>query len=153
MQATDQFTATLQEWVAVFMRRSMRNYIRYAREIGLSIPQVNTLFHINRKGGCGVSDIGETLGVTSAAASQMLDRLVQQDLILRSEDPADRRAKQLALTEKGFQVVHDGIHARQGWLDGLAGMLSDSEKEQVTIGLIILIEKTKQLEDPAEGEI
>lgn len=152
MQATDQFNATLQEWVAVFMRRSMHNYIRYAREIGLSIPQVNTLFHIHRRGDCGVSDIGETLGVSSAAASQMLDRLVQQDLILRSEDPSDRRAKQLALTEKGSQVVHDGVQARQGWLDGLAGMLSDNEKEQVMAGLKILIEKTKQLEDPVESE-
>jgi len=147
MQPTDQFAATLQEWVAVFMRRSMRNFVHYARESGLSMSQVNALFHIHRKGGCGVTDVGDNLGVTSAAASQMLDRLVQQDLILRTEDPGDRRAKQLVLTEKGVRAVQEGIHARQGWLADLAIMLSPSEKEQVAAALNILIDKTKQMEN------
>jgi DNA-binding MarR family transcriptional regulator len=150
MHQTDQFTAVLQEWVAVFMRRSMRNFISYARESGLSMTQVNALFHIHRKGGCGVSEVGDNLGVTNAAASQMLERLVQQKLILRTEDPADRRAKQLALTDKGIQAVHEGIHARQGWLEDLSNVLSASEKEQVAAALKILIEKTKQLENPIE---
>jgi DNA-binding MarR family transcriptional regulator len=82
----------------------------------------------------------------------MLERLVQQELILRTEDPVDRRAKQLVLTEKGIQAVHEGIHARQGWLDDLANMLSASEKEQVAAALKILIDKTKQLESPVEIE-
>jgi DNA-binding MarR family transcriptional regulator len=152
MQSADQFAATLQEWVAVFMRRSMRNFIHYARESGLSMSQVNALFHIHRKGGCGVTDVGDNLGVTSAAASQMLERLVKQELILRTEDPVDRRAKQLVLTEKGIHAVHEGIHARQGWLDDLANMLSASEKVQVAAALKILIDKTKQLESPVEIE-
>ena len=152
MQPTDQFAATLQEWVAVFMHRSMRKFIHYARESGLSMSQVNALFHIHRKGGCGVTDVGDNLGVTSAAASQMLERLVQQELILRTEDPVDRRAKQMVLTEKGIQAVHEGIHARQGWLDDLANMLSASEKEQVAAALKILIDKTKQLESSIEIE-
>jgi DNA-binding MarR family transcriptional regulator len=114
------------------------------------MSQVNALFHIHRKGGCGVNDVGDNLGVTSAAASQMLERLVQQELVLRTEDPADRRAKQLVLTDKGIQAVYQGVHARQGWLDDLANMLSASEKEQVAAALNILIDKTKQLEMPAE---
>ena len=150
MQPVDPFAATLQEWVAVFMRRSMHNFVRYARESGLSMSQVNALFHIHHQGGCGVTDLGDHLGVSSAAASQMLERLVQQELILRSEDPEDRRVKQLVLTDKGTRAIHDGIHARQGWLDDLANMLSISEKEQVAAALNILINKTKQLESPIE---
>jgi DNA-binding MarR family transcriptional regulator len=150
MHQTDQFTAVLQEWVAVFMRHSMRNFIQYARESGLSMSQVNALFHIHRKGGCGVSEVGDNLGVTNAAASQMLERLVQQKLVLRTEDPADRRAKQLALTDKGIQAVQHGIHARQGWLEDLADLLSPGEKDQVAAALKILIEKTKKLENPVE---
>ena len=148
MQSKDAFTANLHEWVAVFMRRSMRNFINYARENGFSMSQINALFHIHRKGGCGVTDLGENLGVTSAAASQLLERLVQQELILRSEDPQDRRAKQVVLTEKGRHVVQEGIHARQGWLVDLATTLSASEKEQVAAALRILIDKTKQLDTP-----
>ena len=62
------------------MHRSMRHFLRYARESGLSMSQFGALFHIHRRGSSGVTDLGDHLGVTSAAASQMLDRLVQQGL-------------------------------------------------------------------------
>jgi len=88
--------------------------------------------------------------VTNAAASQMLEHLVQQQMITRSEDPHDRRAKQIVLTDKGRQVLQESIHARQGWLEDLAHTLSPEEKEQVVAALHILIEKTSQLEKPPD---
>jgi DNA-binding MarR family transcriptional regulator len=153
MPASDLFTATLQEWVALFMRRSMRSFIQYARESGFSMSQISALFHIRREGGCGVTDLGENLGITSAAASQMLERLVQQGLILRSEDPVDRRVKQLYLTETGNQILHDGIHARQGWLNELGDLMTEGEKAQVTAALQILIEKAQLLDNQPVGQI
>jgi DNA-binding MarR family transcriptional regulator len=152
MSFIDPFDAVLQEWVAVFMRRSMQSFIRYARQSGLSMSQINTLFHIHHAGGSGVTDLGEHLGITNAAVSQLLERLVQQGLILRDEDPADRRAKKLTLTEKGAQTLQEGIHARQGWLHDLSATLSVAEKEQITVALKILIDKTKRLEYPAAAE-
>ena len=151
MQPNEPFLTTLKDWVRVFMRRSMRNIVLYSRASGLSIAQIAALTRID-KGAGGVSDLGEELGVTSAAASQMLDRLVQQELILRSEDPADRRAKQIVLTEKGRQILQDGFNARQAWLEDLAATLSEGEKEQVSAALTILIAKVKQLDGEAAPE-
>ena len=152
MSSVDPFEAALQEWVAVFMRRSMRSFIQYAREHGLSMSQINALFHIHHHGGSGVTDLGEHLGISNAAVSQLLERLVQQGLILRYEDPADRRAKKLTLTEKGAQTLQEGIHARQGWLHDLSATLSGAEKEQVAAALAILIDHTKRLDYPAGAE-
>jgi DNA-binding MarR family transcriptional regulator len=149
MQADDIFTITLQKWVSAFMRRSMLNFMGYAQESGFSMSQIHALFHIHRGGSCGVTELGIHLGVTSAAASQLLERLVQQNLILRSENPADRRVKQVVLTDKGKQTVQDCIHARQGWLNDLKRMLSASEKEQVVTALNILIDKMERLENSA----
>jgi DNA-binding MarR family transcriptional regulator len=151
MSFDDPFDAALQEWVAVFMRRSMQSFIRYARQSGLSMSQINTLFHIHRASGSGVTDLGEHLGISNAAVSQLLERLVQQGLIRRDEDPADRRAKKLTLTEKGAQTLQEGIHARQGWLQDLSATLSAAEKEQVAAALKILIAKTRQMDDPASA--
>lgn len=148
MQA-DPFVATLKEWMEASMRYSMRNFIRYARESGFSMSNLGAIFHIHRIGSCGVTEIGEHLGVTSAAASQMLERLVQQGLVLRTEDPNDRRVKRIVLTDKGQRILDEGIRARQSWLDDLAGTLSDSEKESITSALNILISKVNQLTHPA----
>jgi DNA-binding MarR family transcriptional regulator len=149
---SDLFVSTLQEWIEVSMRSSMRNFIHYARKSGLSMSHLGAIFHIHRMGSCGVTDLGDHLGVTSAAASQMLERLVQQGLILRKEDPDDRRVKRIALTETGHRILEEGIQARQGWLDDLAYTLSDDEKKTIMASLNILIDKVNQLTQPLEAE-
>ena len=105
MEQADPFVDTLQKWMEVSMHRSIRHFLCYARGHGLSMSQLGALLLIHRRGGCGVTDLGDALGVTSSAASQMLERLVQQDLVLRLEDPSDRRVKQIVLTDKGSQVA------------------------------------------------
>lgn len=150
MLDADPFAITLRKWVVVFMRSSMRNFIFYLKERELSMSQIGALFLIHR-GSSSVSDIADELGITKAAASQMLERMVQQDLILRSEDPNDRRVKQVVLTDNGRQVVRESIAARQGWLDNLARALSDREKEQVDSALNILIDKAIQIEQHPEA--
>jgi len=150
MQNADPFVAALQEWIEIFMRRSMRNFIQHSKDSGLSMSQNVALFHIHCQGSSGVSGLGEHLGVTSAAVSQMLERLVQQGLILRTEDPNDRRVKQIVLTDKGHQVLQEGINARQGWLNELGEHLSAGEKDQVVAALKILVHKARQFSQDAE---
>jgi len=146
MQSADPFVNTLGKWIEVFMRRSMHNFISYSKEKGLSMSQLGALLHLFRGGSCSVSDIGDNLGVTNAAASQMLERLVQQSLILRKEDPEDRRVKQVVLTDKGREILQESIAARQVWLENLAQTLSEAEREQITAALEVLIDKASQLE-------
>lgn len=152
IQSADPFSATLQEWIGIFMRHSIRNFIHYSRECGLSMSQIGALFYLHRKGTSGVTDLGDSLGVTSAAASQMLERLVQQGLIQRSEDPYDRRVKQIVLTDKGRQTLKESFHTRQGWLDNLVASLSEKEKNQIMAALRIMIDKANQLKHNTERE-
>ncbi len=142
----------MRAWMEIFMRHSMRNFIRYAKENGLSLSQCGALIHLHHIGSAGVTDLGDHLGVSSAAASQMLDRLVQQDLILRSEDPGDRRVKQIVLTAKGQRIMEEGICARVSWLADVFNMINPSEKEQIARALDTLIEKATQLHSPNEPE-
>jgi DNA-binding MarR family transcriptional regulator len=145
MSQADPFIVALQKWLGVSMHRSFRHLICYAREGGLSMSQLGALFHLHRMGSSGVTDLGEHLGVTSAAVSQMLERLVQQGLILRSVDPSDRRVKQIALTEKGIQVLQESMRTRQNWVYDLAEALSDSEKVAIEAALNTLVDKANHL--------
>lgn len=150
--ASDPFVSTLQEWNHVLMHNAMRHIIHYARECGLSMSHLGAMFHLHRRGSCGVTDLGDHLGVSSAASSQMLERLVQQGLILRAEDPEDRRVKQIVLTDEGQRVLEEGIRAREDWLIRLSQSLSESEKETIISGLHILIDKAKALSQPIGTE-
>lgn len=144
MSSTDLLVVALRKWMETLRRLASEDFIRQNRETGLSMPQLGAMLRLHHGAG-SVSALGEEMGVTSAAASQMLDRLVQQGLISRSENPSDRRVKRIVLTDKGRQVLHKSFETRQQWMNNLALTLSASEKEQVTAALNILIDKAQQL--------
>ena len=138
---------TLHNWTRLVIRNSMYNFIRFAKENNYSIAQINALFRISHKGNCGVTSLGDELGITSAAASQLLEKLVQQGLAQRTEDPLDRRNKRITLTEHGNRVLRESIQARQGWLHQLVASFTPEEQEQLNNVLQLLIEKSKLLEE------
>ena len=146
MQSTDPLVATLHEWFGIFRRRLMGNFFIFARDRGLTMAQFGAMLRLYHKGACGVSDIGSDLGVTNSAASQMLERLVQLKLITRSEDPKDRRVKQIVLTDKGRQILQESSLAFQTWMEDLARSMTAAEQEQVRSALVILVDKARQLE-------
>lgn len=146
MKPADQFIPVLNQWIGLYMHRSMQNLNRFSREKGISMSQLFALTFVHHHGTCGVSDLGEGLGVSNAAASQLLDKLVQQNFIERTEDPADRRGKQISLTEAGHQFIKDSFIARHSWFQELQATLSEQEIEQIIPTLELLIEKGRTLE-------
>ena len=146
MPTTEQFTHVLHEWSDVFMRRSMRDFKRFMDDSGLSPSQINALMRLHYRGKCGVSDIGVHLGVTNAAASQMVDRMVQLGLFTRSEDSADRRVRQVALTPEGRLLVEAGVEARRRWLEELTTTLTPEEQEAIVAALILLTSAAQRLD-------
>jgi DNA-binding MarR family transcriptional regulator len=142
VDSREQFIGALREWAEAFMSSSMGAFLQFAKEHGVSVPQIGALFHINSRGTCGVSDIGDDLGVTHPAASQMLERLVQSGLVERHEDPDDRRARQIVLTERGHRVVRGSLEARQRWFTALADVLSPHERDLATESLRTLVARS-----------
>jgi DNA-binding MarR family transcriptional regulator len=147
MQPTEQLTTTVREWSEVFMNRSMREFRRFMLETDLSFSQISVLMPLFHGRNFGVSEIGDRLGVTNAAASQAVDRLVQLGLVERTEDPDDRRAKRLGLTPKGHELVEKGIGARSQWVEGLTGALTPEQQSLITTALRLLTEAVRQIED------
>jgi DNA-binding MarR family transcriptional regulator len=134
------------EGMEALMQKTMRRFLRHARESGLSMSHIGAIFHTHRFGSCGVTEIGEHLGMSSAAASQMLERLVQQDLVKRTEDPDDRRVKRIELTDKSKHILEEGLRVRQTWLKDLARSLDENERETVEAAMRILVTKINQFE-------
>jgi DNA-binding MarR family transcriptional regulator len=132
------FNQTLQDWSEVYMRHSFREFKQFMDANGLSPSQVITLFRLYHGGPCGVSEIGTQLGVTNAASSQMIDRLVVLGLIERTEDPSDRRAKRLTIALKGKNMLEQGIATRRKWMEALTTQLTPEQRLTVIAALTVL---------------
>jgi DNA-binding MarR family transcriptional regulator len=147
MEPSEEFTQVLRDWAGVFMHRSTRDFKRFMDDHGLSASQINALMHLYYQSWCGVSDIGGMLGVTNGAASQLVDRLVQQGLLARSEDASDRRVRQIQLTSKGRALIETGIEARRHWMQELTVALTPEQLSSISSALTMLTAAARRLEE------
>ncbi len=141
-----QFIQIVRRSMDVVAHRTMRDWSRFVRTTGISMAQFSVLMQLHYKGACGVSDISERMDITSAAASQLVEKLVQSGLIERAEDPQDRRLKRITLSPKGQDLIRAGIMERYRWVEALSESLSDTEREKIGQALIILSETLQRLE-------
>lgn len=147
MLQSQELTSALHKWAEVFMKRSMRDHRKFMCETGLSLTQLGTLMYLYHHHSCGVSQIADYLGITNAAASQMIQRLVEQTLIARTEDPNDRRAKLLTLTNNGHTLISQGIEARRHWLENLTIALSPEQQANIITALSDLTEAATKMDE------
>jgi len=143
MSTNKELTDAIHEWSEVFMRRSGRDFKHCMDESRLSFSQIFLLMRLYHGGKSDVSGVGEQLGITNAAASQSIDRLVNLGLIERTEDPMDRRAKQLVLTRQGEALITKSIKARSQWIESLTKALT-SEQQAMVISALTMLTKAAQ---------
>jgi len=145
MMLSKQFTEIVKECVEVFMHVSFRDFKQFMDAEDLSPSQVNAMMRLYH-GKSDVSKIGEFTGVTSAAASQMVERLVQTGLVVRKENPDDRRVKSLSLTDKGRRLIQRVFEVRQKMIGELTNHLSPQQLDDIGKALIMLTDAARKLE-------
>ena len=149
MTKSAQFNQAMRSWMDVFMHRSMNGWKLFAKSCGLSMPQFSILMQLHHRGAFSMSEVSGRFEITPAAASQLVDKLVQGGLVQREEDPKDRRAKLLYLTDKGRDLIQRGTQERYRWVDALGEKLSAAERAKVSEALEMMTKAVKELEAEA----
>ena len=112
------------------LARIIQDFMQFMHQTGLSTPQIHTLLYIYHAGECQLSEIGDLTDSSKAAASQLVERLVQQGLVERYEDPLDRRNKRLRLTDKSLGLIQNGV-TTNSFLMELISTLPAEQRESV----------------------
>ena len=147
MATADQFSVILHEWVKVFMRRTGQDFKHFMDDSGLSFSQVNTLMRLHFTGLVDITEIGAQLGISNAAASQLVERLVQMRLLQRTEDPTDRRIKRLTLTPAGHALAEKLVNTRREWMEKFTASLTPQQRDNISSALQVLTVAARSLED------
>jgi DNA-binding MarR family transcriptional regulator len=125
------------EGLEIALGHIIQDFMRFMKQQGLSMPQINALMFIYHAGECQVSDIGILADASKAAASQLVERLVQQGLVDRQEDPANRRTKIVKLSSKGHDLIRSSVTSNH-FLQNILGSLTSEEHETIKAAFIIL---------------
>ncbi len=97
-------------------------------ELELTMAQLRTLFALSFIQPVTVGELAEWLGISAPTASHLVDKLVQAGLVVRSEDPADRRRTLVRLTLEGESLTR---RLRQGNREALIPLLEQLGREDL----------------------
>jgi DNA-binding MarR family transcriptional regulator len=121
------------------------NQLRVIEESGLSITQCKVLLEL---GGLGqtvetwqVSDLAEAFSVSVPSMSRAVDALVKKRLATRVEDPDDRRARRVAITPRGKQLVETLVLVRQAGMREFVATLSTAQRRKLDTAIDSLMDR------------
>jgi DNA-binding MarR family transcriptional regulator len=100
-------------------------------EIGVTMPQAKLLYLLGASGEMHMSDLVARLGVSLSTVSGLVDRIVDQGLATRHDDPADRRQVVVALTEQGIAFLDRFRDLNAVQMRALLGLVADDELASV----------------------
>jgi DNA-binding MarR family transcriptional regulator len=116
------------------------------RKLDVPMAQLKSLFIIVNKGDTNFHKLAQDLGVTSGNVTGIIDRLVEQGLVVRNPNLQDRREIRLEATQKGKDLLgnlmeaqtkhmahiltHMGLEELTSLSRGLAGLVRAVEEHQ-----------------------
>lgn len=87
--------------------------------IGLTRPQMRVLIWVDRRPGISQAKLSELIGTSAMAMTGLLDRMEAKHLIRRTEDPSDRRAKCIYLTDNAEALKPEMEKLAEGFGEAL----------------------------------
>ena len=106
------------------------------------------LFMLSEQGPLTMSRLAETLSVTPATATGVIERLEKRGLVARSHRGDDRRIVETSLTERGAEMIRGAAGAR---LDMMREMLSVLTPEELGTLNALLATAVARLSERGSG--
>jgi DNA-binding MarR family transcriptional regulator len=96
----------LMAWIGLSMKKS-RNMegLKLLSDLGMTVPQTVALHMCAFEDDVTMTTLVERLGLSPSAVSSMVQRMVELDLVTRSEDERDRRQKLVRVTDTGRAFI------------------------------------------------
>ena len=108
-------------------------------QVELSLAQLKALFTLVDAGSMPIGGVAGRLGIGLPAASSLVDRLVDQGLVKRREDPLDRRRTLAEPTAAGEALAqrlrHGSREALRAWLE----QMEHDDLEALVRGLTAMV--------------
>ena len=106
----------------------------------LTMPQLKALIYVTKNNSATSGQIANSLGTSLSTMTGVVDRLVEQGMASRYEDPRDRRVNRVLPTPQGRVLVEDLLQYRNEMATAILSKLDEHQLEAVETAFQYLIE-------------
>lgn len=104
-------------------------------EVSLTPLHFEIMVLLTEEGALPLAKIGERLVLAKAHMTQLVDKLVESEIVIREADPTDRRVTRISITAKGKETL-DKIHESVSCAFNKAlSSLSENDLKELTASL------------------
>jgi MarR family transcriptional regulator, organic hydroperoxide resistance regulator len=144
----DELAPLVKQLFALVNRRGAGESMRFMHRSGLTLPQIIVL-HALRRAEDSISGLAARLRMSLPATSQLVDRLVEAELVDRSEHAGDRRVRRVTLRPAGLRFLAQLGDLRLREIGAALGALSAPTRAQLVAALAATAaELERELADP-----
>jgi MarR family 2-MHQ and catechol resistance regulon transcriptional repressor len=132
-------TSGIHLWLILWKTfESVRSHaLRQISSLGLGFSDFAVLEVLLHKGPTPVNAIGQRVYLTSGSITAAVDRLEAKGLVHRCDDPGDRRARVVHLTEPGRELIEKAFEQHKAAMETATEGLTAEERAQA----IVLLKK------------
>lgn len=134
-------------------RRILRELRRAARKTelatGLSAAQTFVLNAVNNAPGCSLNDVAATTMTDRTSVAAILDRLLEDRYVTRTQADDDRRRASLTITARGQRAIRAAAPPPTKLLVDALRALSPAQRASLSSGLAALTERMGIADQPA----
>ncbi|MHB1004742.1 MAG: MarR family winged helix-turn-helix transcriptional regulator [Chloroflexota bacterium] len=114
--------------------------------IDVTMPQLKALILIygSETGSVRMGQMAGALRVAMSTATGIVDRLVEQGLLERQEDPDDRRLVVVRLTDRGYETVERPHRVSQRRMAGVLELLDTDDLRAMARALLAMREAARR---------
>lgn len=124
-----EFADKLNEILPVIIKEFARRQANELYKGKITLPQFVILDFLQKGGEAKMTELAQITGVTTAAMTGIVDRLVRDNYALRNPSPNDRRIIKIRITSKGAELTKRINRQRRQMIIEIFGKLSERERK------------------------
>jgi DNA-binding MarR family transcriptional regulator len=141
-----EFVDKLSEMMPAIMRELFKQESDKFYNIKITIPQLVVLEMLTRDGESRMTDLARSINVTTAAMTGIVDRLVRDGYVIRTNDLRDRRVIKIKTTSRGARIAKSAIEQKKAIFRKMFGVISQEDREEYLRILTIICDRISRQE-------
>ena len=114
--------------------------------VDLTMPQLKALIYVTKNDGATSGQVASMLGVGLSTVTGIVDRLAEQNMVLRREDPRDRRITRVLPTPSGRALVEELLQYRNEVVSTILAQLDPDQLTTVETAFQYLLDAVAKLD-------
>ena len=110
---------------------------------GVTVSQCHILLEIGEKKEASIVELASVLNLDTSTLSRSIDGLVNIGLVIRQQNPKDRRYVSISLSEQGKKIYESIEKANNSYFSKIFQLIPEDKHNQITESFLLFFEAMK----------